>query len=299
MVVRFRAVLFGAAAFAWLAGASSAQTPPPPAPLPGRTPAPAAAPPAEKKAEPSPQQIQDGKALFAKFVDGLGGSEKVRGVHDVWTRGLVTAKTPQGDLTMEVQTTMLFPDKMAQQVDAPFGRMSMVATPAGAYLIGPGSVQDLPPEMKEELLRQVRRVPLLIAQKAGDPLLVVAAGGTEKIGDVEARILDVTYDGASVRWYLDPATFHILRSTHESSGPQGPARVVSDYSDYKTIDGFSVAFHLEVATNGQKDQTLAMEECKINPGVDAKVFEKPVFPTPQPTSATPPAAAPTALPKKP
>ena len=108
----------------------------------------------------------------------------------------------------------------------------------------------------------------------------------------------MTYDGASVRWYLDPATFHILRSTHESSGPQGPARVVSDYSDYKTVDGFSVAFHLEVATNGQKDQTLAIEECKINPGVDAKVFEKPVFPT-RADERTPPAAAPTALPKKP
>ena len=254
--------------------------------------------PAEKKAEPSPQEIQEGKALFAKFVEGLGGTEKVRKVHDVWTRGLVTAKTAQGDLSMEVQTTMLFPDKMSQQVDAPFGRMSMVATPSGAYLVGAGSVQDLPPEMKEELLRQVRRVPLLIAQKAGDPRLVVAAAGTEKIGDVEARILDVTYDGASTRWYLDPATFHILRSTHTSSGPQGPAHVVSDYSDYKTIDGFPVAFHLDVATNGEKDQTLALEECKINPGVDAKVFEKPVFPTPQPTSATPP-AAPTAPPKKP
>ena len=81
----------------------------------------------------------------------------------------MTAKTPQGDLTMEVQTTMVFPDKIAQQVDAPFGRMSMVATPAGAYLVGPGPCRTCRPEMKEELLRQVRRVPLLIAQKADDP----------------------------------------------------------------------------------------------------------------------------------
>ena len=77
--------------------------------------------------------------------------------------------------------------------------------------------------MKDELLKQVRRVPLLIAQKADDPKLVVSAAGTEKVGDVEARILDVAYDGASVRWFLDPTTDRILRTAHTSVGPQGKA----------------------------------------------------------------------------
>ncbi len=161
--------------------------------------------------------------------------------------------------------------------------MAMVATPAGAFIVGPNSVQDLPPGMKEELLRQVRRIPLLLAQKIDDPKLVVAAAGTEKVGAVDARLLDVSYEGASVRWFLDPATWRIVRSAHTSNGPQGEAVIVSDYSEYKVVDGYPVAFHLEVATNGQKDQTLALEECKINPGIEAKLFEKPVFPTPAPT----------------
>src|SRR5262249_53817477 len=159
--------------------------------------------------------------LLGRFVEALGGADKVRKIHDVWTRGLVTAKTAQGDMSMDVQTTMVFPDRIAQQVDAPFGRMVMVATPAGAFLVGPNASQDLPPPMRDELLKQVRRVPLLVAQHADDPALVVSAGGTEKIGDVEAKILDVSLDGALVRWFLDPATFRILRSTHTSAGPQG------------------------------------------------------------------------------
>ena len=199
-------------------------------------------------------------------------------------------------MTMEVQTSMIFPDRIAQQLDAPFGRMAMVATPTGAFIVGPNAVQDLPPGMKDELLKQVRRVPLLIAQKAEDPKLVVAAAGTEKIGDVEARILDVAYDGASVRWFLDPTTYRILRSAHTSVGPQGEAKIVSEYSDYKMVDGFPVAFHLEVISNGSKDQVLALEECKINPGVEAKLFDKPVFPTPVP--APPATPAPTAAPRK-
>lgn len=286
MTLRTPATLLGALAGSLLSAFTAAQTAAPTAAaVPARPPAPL--PTAMRVRPPSPEAIKEGRELLAKFVQALGGAEKVRKVHDVWTRGMVTAKTEQGDMAMDVQTTMVFPDKISQQVDAPFGRMAMVATPSGAFIVGPNAVQDLPPGMKEELLRQVRRVPLLIAQKADDPGLAVAAAGTEKIGDVEARILDVAFEAAAVRWYLDPVTFHLLRSAHTSLGPQGEAKIVSDYSDYKMVDGFPIAYHLEVATNGQKDQVLALEECKINPGADAKLFEKPVFPTPVPTAAVP------------
>jgi len=275
-----RSILALLAGAAWLgtAAAQTAGSPAPPAPAP---------PPPAAKAAPSAESLKEGKALFARFVESLGGTAKVRTVHDVHTRGLVTAKTPDGELAMDVQTDMIFPDRISQQVDAPFGRMSMVATPSTAFLVGPNAVQELPPEMRSELLKQVWRVPLLLAQKADDPKLVVAAAGTEQIGEVKALVLDVAYDGAAVRWFLDPKTLRILRSSHHSMGPQGEAQVVSDYSDYKTVEGFPVAFHLEVMTNGSKDQSLALDEVKFNPGVDPKLFEKPVFPTPPPAAPPP------------
>jgi len=287
MRVRLSRVLLVLAAATALVARAAAQAPPAPPPT-AAAPAPTPVPP---KPTPTAESLKEGKALFAKFVQALGGAEKARKVHDVWTRGLVTAKTPEGDMSMDVQTSMVFPDKISQQVDAPFGRMAMVATPSGAFIVGPNAVQDLPPGMKEELLRQVRRIPLLLAQKIDDPKLVTAAAGREQIGDVPTRVLDVSYEGASVRWYLDPSSYRIVRSAHTSVGPQGEAQIVSDYSDYKIVDGYPVAFHLEVATNGQKDQTLALEECKINPGVEPKLFEKPVMPTPAPAAAPTPGAA--------
>lgn len=293
-VSRFRSAL---AALALCAGAAAAQTPAavPPGQAAPRVATPA--PPATPRPTPSAEALKQGKALLAKYIETLGGPAKVREVHDVWTRGMVTAKTPQGEMSMDVQTAMVFPDRISQQVDAPFGRMAMVATPSGAFIVGPNAVQDLPPAMQQELLRQVRRVPLLVAQMAADPKVTAAAAGTEKVGDVDALVLDVNADGAAARWFLDPKTYRILRTSHTSAGPQGDASIVSDYSDYKTVDGFPVAFHLEVATNGEKDQVLALEECKFNSGVEAKLFDKPIFPTPPP--ATPvPAAPPTAAPKK-
>ncbi len=274
---RIAAAFFSAA----LAATTAAQTSPA---------APAAAPPKPPaRTEPSPESVKEGKALFAKFVAGLGGKQKVSSVHDVETRGQVTARTPQGDMNMDVQTSMIFPDRIAQQVDAPFGRLAMVATPSGAFIAGPNGAQDLPVEMKDELIKQIHRVPLLLAQRADDPKLSTIAAGTEKIGTADTKILDVSYEGASVRWFLDPANGRILRSSHTSIGPQGEAKIVSDYSDYRVVDGFPIAFHLEVTTNGEKDQTLVLEQCKINPGIDPKIFDKPVPPTPVPTSPPTPA----------
>jgi hypothetical protein len=268
-----------ALALAALPRAAAAQ-----APAPAPTPAPT----------PSAASVKEGKALFAKVVEGFGGKAKVGTVRDVQTRGELTAKTPEGETKMEVQTALVFPDRLSQQVDSPFGRFTMVAAPAGAFLVGPAGSQDLPDSMKAELLRQLRRVPLYMAQKAGDPKLSVAAAGSAEVQSVPAKILDVRYEDMSVRWFVDPTTGRILRTIHMATSPDGkPMEMSSDYLDYRTVDGFPVAHRLEVTTNGERDQTLTLEECKINAGVDPVLFVKPPpapTPAPSPAPATTPAA---------
>jgi hypothetical protein len=266
---------------AWLAGGALAVAhAATPAPSPTATPTHAPAP-AVSRSDAAPA---DGKALFAKVVENLGGKEKIGKVRDVWTRGQITAKAPQGDMTMEMETTMVFPDRLAQQVDAPFGRFAMVATPSGAFIQGDQGVQDLPAPMRDELIRQVQRAAFYLAQKIDDPKLVLRVAGEETIGDVQTRILDVLHADVSVRWFVDPSTGRILRSSHDSTGLDGKAvRVVSDYSDFRTESGFPLPHRLAVATDGSPDQTFVLEEVKINAGADAKLFEKPAAPTPRPT----------------
>jgi hypothetical protein len=267
--------LLAALALTALARAAAAQAPTP-APKPATT---ATAPAGDAK---------EGKALFAKVVENMGGKQKVETVKDVQTRGELTAKTPEGDAKMDVQTALVFPDKLSQQVDSPFGRFTMVATPEAAFLVGPPGSQDLPDSMKEELLKQVRRVPLYLAQKIDDPKLSVAATGSAQVQGVEAKILEVRYGDLAVRWFVDPKTGRILRTVHTATGPDGkPLEMSSDYLDYRNEGGFPIAHRLEVTTNGEKDQTLVLEECKINAGVDPVLFRKPPpMPTPAPTPET-------------
>ncbi|MEP6994607.1 MAG: hypothetical protein ABI968_08815 [Acidobacteriota bacterium] len=275
-----------------LAAAAAVAAAPPAGVTPSPTPAPAAA--GALQSNPA-----DAKALFAKVVESLGGKERISKIHDVRTRGQIAAKTPQGEMTMQMETTMVFPDRLFQAIDAPFGRFSMVATPGGAFIVGNEGVQDLAPAIGNELLRQVQRTAFFLAQRTEDPQLVVREAGEEKIGDVSTKILDVTLGEAAVRWFVDPATGRILRSSHESAGLNGTSvRVVSDYSDFRAAEGFLLPHRLEVVTQGSPDQTLVLEEIKINSGVDAKIFEKPAA---KPNATAKPAPAekptPTAKPK--
>jgi hypothetical protein len=252
------------------------------APLAGQAPSPAASPvaaaatPVPTPAPPSAEALAQGKVLFAKVVEWLGGPQRIASVKDVRTRGRLTAKTQEGDTTMEVQSAMVFPYDLLQEIDSPFGRVAMVVTPTSAFLAGPNGAQDLPPAAADELRKQITRIPLNLTRNAADPKLVVATSGQETIGGVETTTLDIVYGATTVRWSVDPKTGQILRTAHTGKSPDGKSvRMVSDYHDYKTVEGFPVAHRLEISQDGVKDQTLIIEEYKFNAGVDRKLFEKP------------------------
>ncbi len=238
-------------------------------------------PPGEKKAAATDATRAAGKALFAKTVAAMGGAARVGAVKDVTTKGKAAMKTPQGEMEIGVTAVLVFPDRIRQELQTPMGGITQVATPAGSFVVSPMGTQDLPGSQRDEMLKQVRRHPLFLGQKGEDPKLSASVGGTEKIGDVQAAVLDLSYDGQDVRWYVDPASGRLLRASYSGTGPGGPATVVVDYSDYRPVDGLTLPFVQEISQNGQKIQTVKLEELRVNAGADPKAFEKPA---PKPAS---------------
>ena len=216
-----------------------------------------------------------GQALMAKVVQGLGGAEKVRSVKALREKGTMLAKTPQGDMSMEMEAISAFPDRGWMKMSMPMGEMTMVISPTAAFVKSPMGSQDLPGAQKEDGLKELKRHPIYVAQHADDPKFVFAADGSEKIGEVEAQILDVNADGAQVRWYVDPQTGHILRASSQSMGMGGPGEQVIDYSEWKDVEGISLPSKLKIKQSGNDAASQDFQEFQINPAVDPKLFEKP------------------------
>lgn len=227
----------------------------------------------------------EGKALLAKVVEGLGGETNLRSVRSTRTKSHLLTRTFMGDVPREIEKVFVFPDRLWEEVVMPGSKMSVGISSVAAFINLPtvkddsikmpkGPV-DLPASQKEETLRELKSDPLFVAQHGHDPKFTFSAGGSQKVGEVEAKILDVNADGVVVRWLIDPHTGQILRISGHVLWTGGPGEQVIDLDDWKIVQGISVPFKATIAHGGQPSGWVEIKEFEINPRVDPKLFEKP------------------------
>jgi hypothetical protein len=145
-------------------------------------------------------------------------------------------------------------------------------------VITPGGVQDLPASQKEGAVKDIKTHPLVVGQRADDPKLTVRATGSEKVGEVDATILELSLDGADTKWFVDPASGHILRIVSRLPGGQGDQ--VVDFSDWRAVQGLQYPFKRRLSRGGEDAGSVEVLELELNPTVDPKAFEKPATPPP-------------------
>jgi len=226
----------------------------------------------EKPTESNPE----GKQLAAKVVSAMGGEAKFAAIKSVRSEFTVTRKTPQGDLPMQMQSTIVYPDRLHAELQTPQGTLTIVVTSDGAFASMGGGTQPLPAAQKSESLEQIKRDPIFIASHWKDPDVFFQAGGTEKVGDIESRIVDVNAAGAAIRWFVNPSDGHILKETYLTLGPSGPVPGETVMDDWKTINGLTLPLQRKNKQNGEESSMVEYKNIEINPSVDPKLFEKPV-----------------------
>jgi len=217
----------------------------------------------------------EGKALMAKVLQALGGEARLQSVKAIRQKASQTRITPQGEVALETDVIIVYPDRLHVTVETPMGEMQQVISPQSAFMSMAGQARDMPASMKVDALKDLRRDPVYVAQHISDPKFTFAGRGAEKIGDLEARVLEIDADGAPTRWSIDPATGHVLRASYRTTGMAGPADQVIEYSDWRSVDGLNFAFRRKVTQNGQPFSSVEVKEIQVNPTVDPKLFEKP------------------------
>jgi zinc protease len=222
----------------------------------------------------------EGKALAAKVVEALGGLDKLKSVNSVHV-DLSEQETENAPAT-PVQVTIAFPDRMHVDVQTPQGSMAIVVSPDAGFMsmAGMGS-RDMPSAQKTESMQQIHRDLIYIGQHLNDPSFTFFAGETEKLGDTETRILDVSGGDTSVRWFVDPQTGRILRESYQATGRSGPTQGQTDLSDWRTSNGITLPYLHKNSENGHLSNIVTYKSIKLNPTIDPKLFEKPAEPAKQ------------------
>ncbi len=230
-------------------------------------------PPSEKGQNTPSASNPEGKALAAKVADAMGGLQKLKTIK---TMHFTISEGDSGGGPGSVDISIALPDSMHVDVQTPQGLLTFVSTPAVGVMsmAGKGS-RSMPPEQKTEMMTQLHHDPVYVLQHVDDPAVTFAAAGTEKIGDVDAAIVDIGGSIPWLRWYVDPKSGRILQEKYKGMGQSGPYDGETDLSDWRTADGFTFPYVHKNKQNGQLTSTVEYKKIDVNPPLDPKLFEKP------------------------
>jgi zinc protease len=232
-------------------------------------------PPGEKEdtSKPAATSNPEGKALAAKVASAMGGLPKLQSIK---TMHVSIAESDGGGPPSPVDVTLAFPDSMHVEVQTPQGALTIVASPDAAYMSMAGmGTRSMPPAQKTEMMSQMHHDIVYVAQHADDPAVTFTAAGTEKIGDVEAAIVDVGGAIPWLRWYVDPKTGYILREKYKAMGQSGPFDGETNLADWRTADGLTMPYKHQNKQDGKETSNAEFKKIEINPAVDPKLFQKP------------------------
>jgi hypothetical protein len=131
----------------------------------------------------------------------------------------------------------------------------------------------LPSSQRDAALNDMKAELITVLRNLDNPKYTFTATATEKIGDIEARVVEINADGQNVKWYVDPATGKLLRTVSRASGPM-PGDLVTDYTEWKAFGGINFPVATTITRNGEKAGGMKLTNVEINPTVPADAFTK-------------------------
>lgn len=241
-------------------------------PEPGAAKKPAAAAAAAPSAPPAAPAATsaEGLALAKKVRDFVGSKaaiDAVKATHSVVT---VSMTQPQ-PMDIEIDQTLSYPDTQRRVMKTPMGEFTMVVSPSAAFMSGAMGTQDMPASQRDAMKAESKFEFLTVLKSIDSPAYAFAASGTEKVGDANAQVLSITTDGTTVKWFIDPASGKLLRTSRQ--GRMGDQ--VTEFTAWKKAGDLNLPAAFSVTANGEKSASGESKLMEINPPIDAKLFEKP------------------------
>ena len=213
----------------------------------------------------------EGIALAKKVRDFVGGQAKVDAVQATRVTGTMSMKMGGQAMDVEIDRITKYPDSYRNVTKLPMGEMTMVLTPDTAFVTGPMGMQDVPSSQTTAMRNDARIDLMTVLKNIDKPGYTFTVTGTEKVGDVNAQVLEIGSGTSTTKWYVDPATGKLLRKVAQSR--QGEA--VTDYTEWKTFGGLNLPVAFTVTTGGQPSGGGKFTNVEINPTIDPALFQKP------------------------
>jgi len=204
--------------------------------------------------------------VFDKFINAIGGKEKVRGIKDVKQ---VLNGTVQG-INLSIEIYQKYPNKLFQKLDAGVMQQETKFDGLKGYSSGMGQQVNIDGD-ELELMKSQASLNLELYYKEYN--LVPEVTGIETIdGKDYYRVKFPLPNNKSFTRYYEISTGLLSRLVSTIDTPQGSFTQTTVYNDYREIAGVKMPYKLIQGMAGQ-NITLEVKSIEVNTGLDDSIFK--------------------------
>lgn len=207
---------------------------------------------------PSSLQAQESaESVLAKYVDAMGGMEKLKGVRsarctaDVWVNGLETTIT----------RLEKWPSSSRLEVQWPNGKSTISST-------SPVRTEGQPDYLSLPIFGDL--IAYAMNTKSGSKVAYLGSLDEERVAAIVIALYKV--DGSSQSYYLDPLTFLPFKII--SQKPKSESLETIYLGGWYREGGIAFNRRSAYYTNGKMFESHRNEQCVLNPAIDDSVFAK-------------------------
>jgi hypothetical protein len=241
---------------------------------------------------------QTADAIIGKYIDALGGKEKLLSIHSVYQEGVAVM---QNGNEIDSKTWKVKDQLYRQEISFGMGNIVFIVTPKQGWSSNPrsgGTFKELTPEQLQAGQMEMDPAGPLVdyAAKGSKAELL----GKDTVNGTECWLVDLTLsNGNDIKFSFDEKTGYILRESIKGGGLMGGGRrggganggggapggggnaapggangmYSIDFSDYqKTEDGYIFPMTIVAGSFGAK---TSVEKLEVNKTVDVAGLSKP------------------------
>jgi len=232
--------------------------------------------PAVEAPEATEDDVAMGKEMLVRSAEAMGGVKVHESVTSIRETGTLNMMTPQGEMAIDFESLISFPDKIKTILRTPMGEITQLFDGEQAWVIGPMGAQSLPAPASTEMAATIWRTLTFLYGRLSEPGLTVQHTGQDTIEGTVTEVLVITPPGhGPFTLYLDAETMMPVKKSARLITPQGPADTESIFSDYRDVSGVQIPFKLKRIRNGQPDGDGVVKSAEINPEIPADTFAAP------------------------
>jgi YHS domain-containing protein len=220
--------------------------------------------PAAPKSPPTAEMVKRGQELIAKAVEALGGGSKLDHLQTLQRKEL------RGN-QVKNSLTLAFPDSLRVETIRPNFTVVSVITPSESFFVVNNGARAMSEGNRASIYKELYHEPIVLLRARSQPDFNawLNSNGTN---------IDVELAGFTTTLGIEFATGRVVSQTYRGRGPGGVVgQIVINYSDFRSVEGFSLPFKTTATFDGQPLPALSstIEAITINSQIDPSTFKKP------------------------